>query len=206
MRTRLIVAVVVTVLLAGVMAYGAIGSGAWFTDTETVAGKPVTTGTLNIGVTSELADIVNLEPGGAAKSAGVLGVKNDGSLPLKFQAWLVPQANPEEIDDHLTVTCILNPVPGDTYGPGSPTTIFQDIPIEWLYAHDNPYLRLTEGPGTIPMAPGMVAHWEFKVKMTKNAEDVHQGDSYRANVVIWATQAINADDADGDGVFWEGRP
>lgn len=88
MRTRWLVATLV-MLIAGVMAMGAIGSGAWFTDQEVVSPNTITAGKLDIKINAEGGSTLpitlsDLEPGAWADPIS-LGVYNQNT-PLSTMA------------------------------------------------------------------------------------------------------------------------
>lgn len=78
------------VVIVGVMAFGLIGTGAWFTDTATVADNTVTASTLNLKINGQedavqTYSLSNLSPG-AWDLAGQAILKNDGTI--KGKLWL----------------------------------------------------------------------------------------------------------------------
>lgn len=75
--------------LIGVMAYGASGSAAWFTDQESIVGNTVTAGEVDISINTEGSThpftVSNLMPGEWTTNYN-LGVYNSGStVPVKYR-------------------------------------------------------------------------------------------------------------------------
>jgi len=89
MRRKLVLSGVVALLLVAVMAIGVIGSGAYFSDTETSIGNSFTAGTLNLtlnntpdGQNRVQYTIENMKPGTQIHSGwGRWELHNVGSIP-----------------------------------------------------------------------------------------------------------------------------
>jgi predicted ribosomally synthesized peptide with SipW-like signal peptide len=84
-RARRSLIVLTLGILTGVMAFGVVGSAAWFTDQDLIDENTVAAGTLSIDVRSEESvsqpfSISNLAPGGDWDGPYPFGIYNDGTL------------------------------------------------------------------------------------------------------------------------------
>ena len=88
-KTRRSLIVLLLGILTGVMAFGVVGSAAWFTDQDAIEDNSVAAGTLTIDVRSEEGvtqpfTIANLAPGGDWDGPYPFGIFNDGSLDALY--------------------------------------------------------------------------------------------------------------------------
>ncbi len=85
MRTRLVLCAVVALLLVTILATGLLGSGAYFSDTETSKGNTFSAGTLDLAIdgknneNSVRITVSNIKPG--FQRVGTWKLENLGSLP-----------------------------------------------------------------------------------------------------------------------------
>lgn len=103
-------AYLVSFLLVG-LALGGMGLGtfAWFTDQETVENNVIATGNVDLTAWTETCfgavaplNVNNLVPSkNTWKSAGDIKLQNDGTVPLKWKAYLVKTGGDLPIDDKL---------------------------------------------------------------------------------------------------------
>ena len=84
--------------LIGIMAFGMIGSGAWFTDSATSQTNTFTSGTLSIkdGEVQQTQGytITNMAPGDKTGDV-VIKIENNGNIPLAWFGDLVIEGSPE---------------------------------------------------------------------------------------------------------------
>ena len=71
--------ILIALVAIAVMAYGVIGSGAWFTDTQTISDNVITTGIMELGVSGGPLVVNNLEPGAGYQPAGYFCAQNTGN-------------------------------------------------------------------------------------------------------------------------------
>ncbi len=192
MRKRYLLGTVL--VLVAVMAIGAIGSGAWFTDTDTITGNQVTAGTLVLTASTALeatGDTTNLEPGGGLVTVGYFTVRNDGSLNMKWRGKLDAVQDPNSIGQYLYLTVTLNPtdVPGydGNYGPASPVVVVDHVCVNDL---DDWNTEIVMDDPVWPFAPGDWCGYKVEVEMDSSAPNEAQGKTYEADLLIEATQRI----------------
>ena len=83
MRKMFMLAMVLAAL--AVMAFGAAGTGAWFTDSDTSADVTITSGELHLVLSGELANPVSigdLFPGDQETTGHLLAIRNNDPAPL----------------------------------------------------------------------------------------------------------------------------
>jgi predicted ribosomally synthesized peptide with SipW-like signal peptide len=73
---------VVTLAAVLVMAFGAMTSGAWFTDQASIENTTISMGTLEIEATGVAVNVTEAFPGHTFPAAYI--IKNAGTLPLKY--------------------------------------------------------------------------------------------------------------------------
>ncbi len=104
MSKKLYLLLAVAVLV--VMAFGMIGTGAWFTDKETVS-KDVTTGTLDLTIggsaVTDPISIRGLEPGAAPTHLGDYCINNAGTIDFKWRMKMALTDNPNNLANFLNV-------------------------------------------------------------------------------------------------------
>lgn len=88
-KTRRSLSIMVAGLLAGLLAFGTVGSGAWFSDQAVIAGNTVGTGVLSIDIREESSvaqpfAVGDLKPGGDWQGPFPFGIYNDGNMPLVY--------------------------------------------------------------------------------------------------------------------------
>ncbi len=85
MKIRPLILTAVALLSLGVMAFGLVTSGAWFTDSATASGAIILTGSLDLKVTGGPLRATNLEPGKDYSQLGLFCTRNMGSTLLKYR-------------------------------------------------------------------------------------------------------------------------
>lgn len=186
MRTRVIIGTTLALLLVAVMAFGALGSGAWFTSIKTTSSSSISAGTLAITVDAGPFTVSNLQPAEADGwvDVGLVHVKNTGTLPLMFQGYLTKTGG-SNLDDVLLTRVVLNPQssPGMTkqYGPAE-SQLFADELFWKLYATNNKLLD-TE-TGAVPMDPGYECYYLLQVRLPETVGNTYQGASVSAKLTV----------------------
>ncbi|MGH8913755.1 MAG: hypothetical protein ACRDZM_04470 [Acidimicrobiia bacterium] len=82
LQRRLIV--LVAGALVGLMAFGALGSAAWFTSQDQVLDNTIEAGTLDVQVFGGPFHLENLAPGGPWEGPYVFEIRNQGTLPALY--------------------------------------------------------------------------------------------------------------------------
>lgn len=178
---------VAAMLMLSVMAFGAIGTGAWFTDSAQIQNVSLTASSLNItAVPFASMGTSALEPGGAPKSAGIVDVTNAGDIDMKYRAWFADVIDSAGMGAYLRVTVVQNPSshPGNIGSINA--TLCSAEPFNNLTVAGN--ACLTEAG---PIATGQWVSYEFLVTLDSAAPNSVQGATVVANLDYYATQFIN---------------
>lgn len=174
-----------SILSLGVVSAVAIGATrAYFTDTESVQGNKITTGTLAVEI-SEVAgtqlpmDITGAFPGWSS-TPQIIKVKNVGDLPLKYAWSAVYTGYNEDLFNVLNVK------------------VEDDYLCNGLFVylkHDGALSALTNVQASIPVPPYFVSSQQactkFTFSMPTSAGNLYQGKITRFNLVLTATQTDN---------------
>lgn len=181
MRKRYVLGTALTLLLVAVMAFGAIGSGAWFTaDAEQQYSAKA--GTMTMALSGTLQSPENMKPGDVIE-LGKLTLKNTGSLPykLRFKMETTNGADGEKLAEELWIT-----IKSDLLGGVSLPEINLDyFTGHWIGYQDMPILRLCQ------QAPSAEDDVEFTLRFASTAGDAVQGLSWEGTMYIEATQFEN---------------
>jgi len=127
-----IAGIVATIALAAVVAFGAFGTGAWFTDAATISDVQVQSGNLELEVTWYADPVATLEPGGAFVPVGWLHIKNAGDYDMKYRGY-VEVTGGTELAPYVELKGVVNPA-GHQGSYGYPNDVYvtpNDHPIEW---------------------------------------------------------------------------
>ncbi|HOG45275.1 MAG TPA: TasA family protein [Anaerolineae bacterium] len=200
MRTRIFLGTAITLLLVAVMAIGAIGSGAWFTDNATITANDIKTGTLSFSASSAFefpVDTSNMEPGGGKVTVGYFTVTNTGTLNMKWRGKLDGVVDAGNIGQYLYLTVTLNPTDvvgyDGNYGPAAPSVTVNHVCVNEL---DDWNDEIVLDDPVWPFKPWDWAGYKVEIEMDKSAPDTAQGQTYSAHLYLEATQYIN------DSVGW----
>lgn len=177
--------------LIGVMAYGASGSAAWFTDQESIVGNTVTAGEVDISINPEGSThpftVSNLMPGDWTTNYN-LGVYNSGStVPVKYRI----------TSDFVSDTAggfynLIQVRAGHTFA-GTPGNWCQEG--SGLIKYDGPLylLDVNSIDDGISDTLGLnITHvWQFCFGLDESTTNVYQGASATFDIVVDATQEDN---------------
>jgi len=184
---------------------GLAGAGTWayFSDTETSTGNTFIAGTLDFNIIDPVATghqvftVTNMKPGDT--ETGYLVVTNDGSLDMKWRAWL-DEDTTGILDEVLEVRWTINPtgysgVDLTGYTSAGPAdglimdwTSISDLTGQtttkmlWASPTDNP------AGGAVAFEPAWAAVYKMDVRMVTTAGDIYQGTTYTGVLNFYATQ------------------
>lgn len=111
-----------SLLLIGILAFGLVGSGAWFTSTAPSTNNSLTAGTLTLNVNGQSTQTqgftaTNLKPGDWAL-VGSATLKNAGSVPGHLWYEIVNVTPSNALTGHLYPQMQQNVAPWTRYGTG----------------------------------------------------------------------------------------
>ncbi len=176
------------VALVAVLAFGIIGSGAWFTDTASIENNSVSTGELDLSVWGGPFTATKLEPGGDYVKLGVFCAKNEGDYDMKWRGWMTDVSDPANLRSKLLVRGVINPTGNvGNYGPEN-YELFTDIPFTQLTSA-NSIIAITNSAD--PLYPGYYACYEIQAKLDGSAPNSMQNATLEAKFFIEATQRLN---------------
>ena len=176
------------ITLLSVLAFGVLGTGAWFTTDESISGNSVSTGTLDLEVSGGPFSGTNLEPGAGYTSLGIFCVENIGDYDMKWRGWLKDVDDAKGLRNYLQVQAILNPTGYEgNYGPAD-TTVFTDVPFTDLMG-PNSHILLNDP--VYPFSPGYKACYQINAKLLSSAPNAVQAATLNTNLYIQGTQYIN---------------
>ncbi|MFZ0625124.1 MAG: TasA family protein [Acidimicrobiia bacterium] len=177
--------VIVLGALMGLMAFGVVGSAAWFTDQASVKDNVIRAGTLDVEIVEEGVDlpfeIDNMAPG-ETRGPIPFGVYNVGTLNAKY-AISATGIGPAEQDlaDALVVKLIGYASPNDGTCDQPFATVAYEGPLSGLIAATGHQFGLVIPTGWV---------YPFKMCFTLPGDTGNsvQGDSVKFNIVVDATQ------------------
>jgi predicted ribosomally synthesized peptide with SipW-like signal peptide len=174
------------VFAAGVLAYGAVGTGAWFTDSDTVP-VSATAGVLDIDVRGPAAEGIELEGLVPDSTTGpyALEIFNQGDVDVKYRI-TVDETGGTGLLDHLRVTvstgnCVGGPTGHDDF-PGQ----VADVPVA-----DLEVTSLLSIGGASGLPAGITHCWSFVFSMDPSVGNEAQGLDSTFDIVVEATQLDN---------------
>jgi len=195
----------ITFMVVGILlVIGLAGAGTWayFSDTESSTENTFTAGTLDFNIIDpeaaghQVFTVTNMKPGDEV--TGYLVVTNDGSLDMKWRAWLDEDTsgildevlevqwtiNPSEYTGDLTGYTSAGPVDGLIMGwtPISELTGQTTAKMLWASPSDTP------AGGAVAFEPKWAAVYKIEVRMLTDAGDTYQGESYTGVLNFYATQ------------------
>jgi len=198
-----IAGIVATIALAVVVAFGAFGTGAWFTEEEAISNVQVQSGNLDLQVTWEPGPVATLEPGGGFVPVGWLYIKNAGNYNMKYRGYVQVTAY-SELAPYVVMQGVINPDAGhrgsfgyynDNPGdPLNPVTWQQDLSaLQSWGSPSNPYFYVAEDclGGSVPFAPGDDTWVRIYATLKESAPNAVEGMTLAATVHFEATQWIN---------------
>lgn len=178
-----------------VLTYGAVGSGAWFTDSATASGS-VSSGNFDLNVSGEPFQLSKIEPGADYRPVGEFCVQNSGDYDMKFRGYMKDVDDPGDLRDYLLVKIeikSLNDSDHNNYGPKDGAVLATDVPFIDLMAWNDTISLTPGGNGNPdPFAAGMKACYVISGKLTSEAGNDQISKTLNANLYINATQWINS--------------
>lgn len=188
-------------ILLSLLAIGAVAAViggatlAYFNDTAVSEDNTFTAGTLDFVIkdptanNSRVFNVTSMKPGQTV--TGYIMVANDGSMDMKWKAWLSGSGLLGEV---LKVKVTLNP----TGGPTVPTGYTNAGPPNHLITDFIPLSSLGDGNSILVWqspAEAFAYHWaavyKLEVKMDETANNTYQGASYTGDLNFFATQHEN---------------
>lgn len=183
MKVKKVLPLLALALVVAIMVMGAVGSGAWFTDQETVAVQ-AEAGDLDFVVSSTPISIANAEPGEWYGPYVINVYNNQSTMPIKYRFTADESSGSTALFNKLVVRADSGyaPFPGgfgfgvdDFTGPLSTMSI--DSPT---YAVPSMYLGVN------------ITHvWAFYFKVDESAGNDLQGAAVDFDVVVDGTQVGN---------------
>jgi len=188
-------AYLVSILLVG-LALGGMGLGtfAWFTDTAAVDGNAISTGKVDLEVEIQesangaqtVLTVENLVPSTDTwTTAGIICLKNVGTVPLKWKGYFVKTGGNLPLDDTLKFR-----IRQVTDGPLETAPKYST----WddLKNSDGIFLNSSNfGGGGGQMDPG-TQYYKVEVRLDENAGNAYAGKSATFRAVFDATQPENS--------------
>ncbi|HOG45273.1 MAG TPA: SipW-dependent-type signal peptide-containing protein [Anaerolineae bacterium] len=170
----------ILVLLA-VLAFGAGGSGAWFTDQDTLEGLSVSTGRLAVALSGPSFGIGDVEPGEVCGGHDVVFsnlASPASTLPVKYRLRAEKTDGSDELYDHLLVKVNWKAQSTD--------------PL-WTKRYIGPLktMLISGYPDMANVAPGSSQYWEFIYSVASDTPDSAQGESCTFSIIAEATQVSN---------------
>ena len=169
---------------------------AYFSDTEKSAGNTFSAGTLKFNIIDPVAtghqvfNVSKIKPGETVTQ--YLVVANDGSLDMKWKAWLT-ETGAGTLDDELKVRWTIHPttytgvLTGYTNAGPADSVIMDWTPIANLTGPDNGNM-VWASPGAVAFAPNWAAVYKVDVKMDEDADNTYKGATYTGDLNFYATQ------------------
>jgi predicted ribosomally synthesized peptide with SipW-like signal peptide len=188
-----LMAVLITVALAG------IGTYAYFSDTKVSSANTFAAGTLVFKIVdpgvagNQVFNVTGMKPGQVVTD--YLVVANDGTMDMKWKAWLSSGYGAGTLFDVLKIRWIINPSDytdptGYTSAGPADGLVMDWRPIADLTGPDNGNMQW-KNPGAVAFQPGWAAVYKIEVKIDENAGDTYQGNSYIGDLNFLATQYEN---------------
>lgn len=186
---------ITTLVLLTVLAFGLLGTGAWFTDSATLAGNRVSTGNLDLGVTWNGAwSVTKIEPGADYRLLGYFCAINAGDYDMKWRGMLRNITDEKGLRWYLVVRATANPsdlpadlLPNGNHGPDN-TIVFTDVPFHTLTGW-NAYIQ--DAHPSYPFNPGEKICEKVEVKLLSSAPNSVQAATLTADLYLDATQYIS---------------
>jgi hypothetical protein len=182
--------------LTGVLIYGLIGSGAWFTDSAASAGS-ISSGDFNLVVSGDSIKVENLEPGRDYQSFGEFCLENQGDYDMKFRGYIKDVEDPGNLQSFLLLKVeikAINETDHNNYGPtGTSIEIAHDVPLS-TFMDQNDILALSPGNPNSPQpfAPGMKICYILSGKLSADAGNEQINKTINTNLFFESTQWINS--------------
>lgn len=189
--------ILATIGLVAALAFGTVGSGAWFTTSVTQEAGGVSTGDLTLTVQGlpfglGEGDVIGPAPESpdSYESTGTFSVENTGDYDMKWRGKLNLTTNQNSIASYLYVKAVMDTdIEGCNYGPDGRTELFSGVPLtDFLSYATSPILM--DDP-TWAFQPGHKACYEIYVRMDPNTPNSVQNSSLAADLIIEGTQRDN---------------
>lgn len=198
--------ILLSVLTIALVTFVAVkATGAYFSSTDSSLANSFTTGTLILRIASpsqqghQVFNVTGLEPGKSV--SGCITVVNDGSIPMKWKAYITNGSG--DLYQELKLTeLVLNsstcPNPegltGYTVaGPANLSLLTNPVSFADLANPISTPLLWDPSKGTHPAAFDVkwAATYKMVVTMDSDADDSFQGKSWTGNLIFYGTQVEN---------------
>ena len=197
---RMLVAAVVLAAIA-IMAFGAISTGAWFTDTDTVANNTLAAGKLDIDLRDAVGsgtvlpiNVANMAPSeddwvpvGPAFAMNVYDQNTPVStLPAKYRfsfVNIVP-TGAANLNDALRVR-LYHGFGGSPFS-GDPWIVWEGSFNAFVFQSTHPMMNTVLNDGIVPVNGSHV--YQFKFHLDENAGNAYQGASVQFDLKVDAFQ------------------
>lgn len=184
--------IMILIAALAVLAYGLIGSSAWFS-IETRTTGSISSGNFDLDVTGGPLDLQKLEPGAGYKAVGEFCLQNNGDYDMKLRAKLEGVTDPGNLRDYLSLKLVLkklNTEDGNNYGgEHEDIVLFSDLAFSaWMDWNDNAKLLANEGD---VFAPGLKSCYKLYAQLSGDAGNDQVQKPIDFDLLINATQLIN---------------
>jgi hypothetical protein len=194
LKIRIPLLIIAFLLVVGTMAFGMVGTGAWFSDTKTSSVSVVASGSLDLQLVEDPLPNIHLKPGEDYSPIAVFCTRNIGSTDLKFRG-LFEAAAPSSNDlikfmtmkiesktqaGWLTLKEIL----------GSPTVEGEDLVYYFKFPGQNPKI-VNQYIVVGSLAPQQYTCYRLSVKLDAATPDYDQNQSINFILNLFATQTTN---------------
>lgn len=187
MLKKSFVGILVIAALA-ILVFGVTSTGAWFTDTGSIVGNSVSTGSLDLEITyaPEHFAISYLEPGAPAREAGRFCIKNIGDYNMRVRGWIQNEVDPNNLSNYIMVQMIQNPTGlVGMYGPPQTDLWDEPVPFNSLLGR-NTYLDMDDVD--TPFAPQYQICYAMMVSLSSSAPNSVQASTITADIFLEAEQ------------------
>jgi hypothetical protein len=192
-RTFLLLGLI-ALLSLGVMAFGLVTSGAWFSDSAASSGAILISGSLDLHVTGGPLHAKNLEPSEKYSHLGLICARNQGSTPLKYRGQF---ESPDPLTNDLLKYLTLK-LEQHTTGHwvtlqeilGNPSVETEGLTYYFKFPGQDPsqlHHPIIQGN----LAPKEKICYRMSVRLDKATPDEQQGQSIKFFLHIDATQPDN---------------
>jgi hypothetical protein len=178
--------ILVAGMLAGILAFGVVGSGAWFTDQAVIADNTVGTGMLSVDIREESSvaqpfQVGDLKPGGEWQGPFPFGIYNDGKMPLVYSISSNVTDDPSGLAAFVNVRLI--PYHGGPVTPGCDDEAAFEGTLPELAASISDSIT-----GHEALDPNITHTWKLCFQLDDEADAEAQGATATFDIVVDAKQ------------------
>jgi predicted ribosomally synthesized peptide with SipW-like signal peptide len=193
MKVKIIITSILIIVFS-ILAFGLLGSGAWFSDSASVSGS-ISSGNFDLQASGGPFSISKVEPGAGYQSVGDFCLRNSGDYNMKFRGYIKDLDDPGNLRDYLLLRIEMKPFNEEdqnNYGPADGKLLVTDIPFASLMAWNDVLALYPGGPGDpIPFAPGSKVCYTISTRLSGTAGNDQIQKSLIAQLYIDATQWIS---------------